>query len=218
MALIFITRTQSQLKAGKNVNSVTRCRHLRLKSQYVWVKVKLEFTSYSGRRSSQQDPECERRPARSRAERWELWGEASSPIWKHNQGQIYSGLYFCSQLVFVSTWGEQNEGQYLSLSLPSTLPSLFLSGESSCGSSAAREVEAPGFPLPISWGSQSHFLLFSQTQELFKDGRTLTHKTRHTQRWGTYEQTHPRTDGHPFLRIYCSRSYGRWWRKPSSSV
>lgn len=194
MALIFITRTQSQTKAAKNVNSVTRCCHLRLKSQYVRVKEKLEFTLYSGRHSSQQDPECERRPARSRAEHWELWGEASSPIWKHNQGQIYSRLYFCSQLVFVSTWGEKNEGQYLSLSLPSTLPStlpsLFLSGESSCGSSVAREVEAPGFPLPISWGSQSHFLLFSQTQELFKDGRTLTHKTRRTQRWGAYEQTH----------------------------
>lgn len=88
--------------------------------------------------------------------------------------------------------GRKTRGStYLSAStLPSTLPSLFLSGESSCGSSVAREVEAPGFPLPISWGSQSHFLLFSQTQELFKDGRTLTHKTRRTQRWGAYEQTH----------------------------
>lgn len=40
--------------------------------------------------------------------------------------------------------------------------------EASCGSSAAVEVEALGFPFPISWGSQSHFLLFSQTQSFLK--------------------------------------------------
>lgn len=61
-----------------------------------------------------------------------------------------------------------NERQYLSFCLPSTLPSFSPSCESSCGSGAAREVEAPGFPLPISWGSQSHFLLFSQTQSFLK--------------------------------------------------
>lgn len=36
--------------------------------------------------------------------------------------------------------------------------------EASCGSSAAVGVETLGFPFPISWGSQSHFLLFSQTK------------------------------------------------------
>lgn len=36
--------------------------------------------------------------------------------------------------------------------------------EASCGSGAAVGVETLGFPFPISWGSQSHFLLFSQTK------------------------------------------------------
>lgn len=37
--------------------------------------------------------------------------------------------------------------------------------EASCTSRAAR---APGFPLPISWGSQSSFLLFSNVQNILK--------------------------------------------------
>lgn len=145
-------------------------------------KVKLKCTWDCGRRSSQQGPVCVRRTTSSRAEHSKLWGEASSPhrsetkTW-YPRSSIQSstsqkGSWLLSFLSFLSTSSqrEHNESQYLSFCLPSTLPSfpssLSLSCESSCGSNAVREVEAPEFPLPISWGSQSHFRLFSQTQSI----------------------------------------------------
>lgn len=72
--------------------------------------------------------------------------------------------------------------------------------------------------------SSSHFLGKSEPlpsiqpdTELFKDGRTLTHKTRRTHCWGTCKYKHT-----PlmfiFPRIYCWQSSRTWWRTPSPSL
>lgn len=194
MALIFITRTQSQTKAAKNVNSVTRCCHLRLKSQYVkWRKswslpyILADVLPSRIQRVSTGQWEAEQ-STESSEQKLHLQSESTTRD-KYIPVFISAPNLSLSQLEGSKTRGSTYLSAYPP-PFPPSLPSLFLSGESSCGSSVAREVEAPRFPLPISWGSQSHFLLFSQTQELFKDGRTLTHKTRRTQRWGAYEQTH----------------------------
>lgn len=92
---------------------------------------------------------------------------------KTNPGTEYSSFSFISRVFFSppnlffhknQRW--HRERRFVPFCLPS-IP-LVLYREASCGSSAAGEVETPGFPLPISWGSQSHFLLFSQTQSFLK--------------------------------------------------
>lgn len=75
-------------------------------------------------------------------------------------------FFFPPNLFFHKNQRWHSERQFVPFCLPS-IP-LVLYREASCGSSAAGEVETPGFPLPISWGSQSHFLLFSQTQSFLK--------------------------------------------------
>lgn len=55
--------------------------------------------------------------------------------------------------------------------------------ESSCASRAAR---APGFPLPISWGSQSSFLLFSDVQNILKMVEHSLKKHKHTPPMSTF--------------------------------
>lgn len=113
---------------------------------------------------------------------------------------------------FFSTCSPSSQRFFLSTLHPSLHPPLYR--ESSCGSSAAREVETPGFPLSISWGSQSHFLLFSQTQSFLKMvEHSHTKLAAHTGE----AQTHT-PDVHLFPRIYCWQSSRMWWRTPSSSL
>lgn len=79
---------------------------------------------------------------------------------------IASKFFSPSNLFFQKNQRWHSERRFVPFCLPS-IP-LVLYREASCGSSAAGEVKTPGFPLPISWGSQSHFLLFSQTQSFLK--------------------------------------------------
>lgn len=86
--------------------------------------------------------------------------------------------------------------------------------ESSCASRAAR---APGFPFPISWGSRSSFLLFSDVQNILKmvEHSLKTHK--HTPPMSTFfpesiVDSHTGCDEERLRPPYKSLdSEQRWW-------
>lgn len=199
-------RVKRQQVKGKVVNLSTK-------------KVKLKRTWHCCRRSSQQDPAWVRRTTSSRAEHSQLRGEDSSP---HNLRKPKPGTKYLSvsRLHFQPLPSSASSPrQYLSLCLPSTLPSISLSASRSLPRVVLwLQCIQRGQNPPV---SSSHFLGKSELlpsihpdTELFKDGWTLTHKPRRTHWWGT--DTHP--DVHLFPRIYCWQSSRTWWRMPSSSL
>lgn len=151
------------------------------------MKVKLKCTWHCGRRSSQQDPVCVRRTTSSKAEHSELRGDDSSPqtpktkTWDRiSVSRLYVQSFLSSQLVLLQVKGWTMRGS-ISLSVyPPPFP------------------PSPSLPRVALWlqcsqrgrnprVSSFHFLGKSEPlpsiqpdTELFKDGWTLTHKTRRT--------------------------------------
>lgn len=145
----------------------------------------MKCTLCSCRRSSHQDPVCVQRTESNRAEHSELW-EASSPSKARIQKSFCLVLTYSPPFSTCSTFrGEHNQRQYPSFL--STLPSLFLSSESSCGSDVAKKLK-PQVSSPHFLGKSEPLPSIQPDTELFKDGHT--HKTRHIQGWGTYKRKH----------------------------
>lgn len=181
-------------------------------NQFLWMWGAVNRTWCRGRRFSQQDPECLRRPVSSRAEQPEQRGWASSQ--QRSRGRTLGISFLPSSnakpLIWTSSPSNQMsiEGQRPSILLPSPI-----CPESSCLSRAAR---APGFPLPISWGSQSSFLLFSDVQNILKmvEHSLKTHK--HTPPMSTFfpesiVDSHTGCEEclHPPYKPFKSEQ--RWW-------
>lgn len=178
-----------------------------IKSWKVWVIAEITQTWHLHRRSSHQDPTWVPRTSSSRAEQPELGSRSSSRkgLYQKSETKRFYSRALNSLVASTSSsfWMRHNEKQYLCFVHPPPCP------PSLCPvSRLVAPVHPEGSELRvsslISWGSQSHFLLFSQTQSFLKmDTHTLT--------WKKSRRTHRRckytTSGVQTFPVFVAESH-----------